>query len=222
VDLTSKWKKGLRILRHHGPWGLGLYAARRILWLAPGADVKRLFLYVLREPREVAASVAAARGHEFRFAEAAEVRALHADPRYYIRDDVMEAFGWGHRCFLQRDGDTVVGFSWVAARPLAHLAWGIHVNLPEDTAYVYKGFTLPPYRGQGFQALRHVRILEHLRREGRNALFVYVDHLNLDSQKGLCKSGYRRVGRLTAIRREGRMRFRLRVGDGLWTDAARV
>jgi hypothetical protein len=208
-----------QIAKVHGWKGLFLFLARRILWWVPGGECTRNFLYVLATPRPAPKAVEAAKAHVFKFATREDLMALRALLPTHIRDDIVAAFERGHKCLLQHDGGKLAGYTWVAPSPLTEIVWGFHVNLADDVVYNYKGYTAPEYRGAGFQALRHLKVLEMT---GAKALFGYVDHVNLDSQKGVEKSGYRKVGVLTGVRRGGKIRFRLRMDDTRWSTASRT
>jgi len=222
MDLRSKIENARSILRSHGLSGLLTHITRRLVWSVRGGEGCRIFLYELDTPRPRPEALRAAAAHTFRFATAEEIRALHADPAAEVVDQDVVAFERGARCLLQYDGDTLVGYTWLNASPLIHVMWGMHFNLPDDTAYNYKGFTARAYRGKGFQPLRHLKVLEHIRKEGQRRLFGYVDHLNLNSIKGVRKSGYRKVGVLRCVRKPKKVRFSLKVASDVWSKTIRT
>jgi GNAT superfamily N-acetyltransferase len=222
VDLREKLKNARSILKTHGLRGLFQHITRRLLWSVRGGEACRIFLYELDTPQPRPEAILAAAGHTFRFATAEEIHALHADPAAEVVDQDLVAFERGARCLLQYDGDALVGYTWLNASPLIHIMWGLHFNLPDDTAYNYKGFTAPAYRGKGFQPLRHLKVLEHIRDQGQRRLFGYVDHLNLNSIRGVRKSGYRKIGVLRCVRKPDRVRFVLKVSSDLWSKTIRT
>jgi len=164
----------------------------------------------------------AGKNHTFRFATVEEVSELRSQSDIPLGDNDVVAAATGDRCLLQLDGDTLAGYAWIAGSPLVYIAEGVHFNLPNDTVYNYKAFTPPEYRGHGFQALRHLKLLEVLRGEGKHRLFGYVDRLNFSSLKGVHKSGYRRVGTLTIRRRGGAVRALMKVDENFWCDDRRI
>ncbi len=222
MDLGSKLENARKIVRVHGLRGLLTHIVRRLVWSVRGGEACRIFLYELDTPRPRPDAIQAAASHTFRFATEEEIRALHADPAAEVMDQDLVAFERGARCLLQYDGDTLVGYTWLNASPLIHIMWGLHFNLPDDTAYNYKGFTAPAYRGKGFQPLRHLKILEHIREGGQRRLFGYVDHLNLNSIRGVRKSGYRKVGVLRIVRKPSETRIKLKVSSDLWSKTIRT
>ena len=134
----------------------------------------------------------------------------------------LEAFADGCRCLLQLDGERLVGYTWVASSPLIEVMWGLHLNLPEDMVYNYNGFTAPAYRGTSFQGLRHLKVLERMREEGKRRLFGYVDDLNYRSLRGVEKSGYHRVGVLVGVKRGGQTHFALTIDAEAWAEQVRM
>jgi len=222
VDLRAKLENARAILKSHGIRGLVTHITRRLIWSVRGGEACRIFLYELDTPRPRPEAIEAAAEHTFRFATAEDIQALHADPAAEVVDQDLVAFERGARCLLQYDGDTLAGYTWLNASPLIHIMWGLHFNLPDDTAYNYKGFTAPAYRGKGFQPLRHLKVLEHIREQGGRRLFGYVDHLNLNSIRGVRKSGYRKVGVLRIVRKPKTTSFSLKVSSDVWSKTIRT
>jgi hypothetical protein len=183
----------------------------------------RVILVALTDPAPIPSAVEASRDHVFRFATADEIRELRQDPALEINETNVDQLERGAtRCLLQLDGDNLAGYSWVWTSKLALVIDGFYLNLPDDTIYNYKGFTPAAYRGCGFQAIRHHKVLELLADEGVTRLFGYVDHLNYRSRRGLARSGYVPVGELVIDKRRGRVEVDLRVDEGFWPGVART
>lgn len=183
---------------------------------------RRIYLYALSEPRPAPKAEAAAATHVTRFATPDELVAIHARGDATLSKNDLLAAQKGDRCLLQLDGDALVGYAWIAGSPLVYVAEGFYIRLPDDTVYNYKAWTNPAYRGFGFQALRHLRLLEATAGEGVRRLFGYVDAVNLSSLQGVAKSGYERVGALWISRRNGRVRLSARVDAEFWPDIRQV
>lgn len=173
-------------------------------------------------PQAVTRQHQAAEGHTFRFATIEDIRTLHAEPVWDIRDKDVLAFEKGDRCLLQLDGDKLVGYAWLASSPLVEIMWGFHFNMPDDVVYNYKGYTNPEYRGKGFQPLRHLKLLEHVKENGQGRLFGYVDHMNFNSLRGVGKSGYRKIGVLRCVIKNGQANFKLKVSESGWSRDKRT
>ncbi|MGI9611746.1 MAG: hypothetical protein ACR2QO_02465 [Acidimicrobiales bacterium] len=183
----------------------------------------RIILIALTEPVPIPRAIEASAGHDFRFADLDEIRELQKDEELQINDTNVEQVERGMtRCLLQMDGEELAGYTWVWTSKLAYITDGFYLNLPDDTVYNYKGYTPEAYRGFGFQAMRHHKVLELLAPEGVSRLFGYVDHLNYKSRRGQAKSGYVPVGDLVIDRTRGDVRMSLRVDEDLWPGVART
>lgn len=222
MNIKSKLNTARLILSRHGLRGFVVYLSRLIFWRGHDDKSCRIFLFVLDRHKATHESIKAADGHTFRFATIEDIRTYRADPVWDIEDKNVLAFERGDRCLLQFDGDTLVGYGWIAASPLVELTWGFHFNLPDNTVYNYKGFTAPAYRGKGLQSLRHLKLLEHVKSTGQHRLFCYVDQMNLSSLRGGKKSGYRKVGVLRCKEKKGKVRFFLNVSKDLWSSGRRT
>ncbi len=195
---------------------------RVVFWRTFAGGSCRIFLFELSASSSSALPYVSDNGHTFRFASSDDIRTYHADPSWPIRDRDVLAFEKGDRCLLQFDGDVLVGFAWVAASPLVEIMWGFHFNMPDDTAYNYHSYTSPVYRGKGYQALRHLKLLEHIKKTGQHRLFGYVDQANLDSLRGVKKSGYKKVGVLRCVRKREGVKFTLKVSNDMWSHEKRT
>jgi len=222
MSIQSKLSSARLILSRHGFGGIIVYLFRLIFWRVYNDNLSRIFLFVLDTPKPTPESIRAAEGHIFRFATIEDLQTLNKESIWGIGDKNILAFKKGDRCLLQLDGDILVGYTWLAASSLVEIMWGFHFNMPDDTAYNYKGFTAPAYRGKAFQPLRHLKLLEHIKTTGQRRLFGYVDQMNLDSLKGVRKSGYKKIGVLRCVRKREKVRFSLRVSKDLWSMEKRT
>jgi hypothetical protein len=209
-------------LKAMGIRGAFTHLVRRALTFAPGGKGLRLFLVVLSEPRPTPEAIAAASKHTFRFASLDDLQRLLKDNSSKIVERDIVSFESGNRCLLQLDGDNLVGYTWISNSQLIDVGWGFHANLPDDMVYNYNGYTAPAYRGTAYQALRHLKILEHVRAAGKRRLLGFVDHLNYKSLQGVAKSGYQRVGVLRGISSKGKMHFSLTINESDWATATRA
>ncbi|MDH5181743.1 MAG: hypothetical protein OEZ39_05595 [Gammaproteobacteria bacterium] len=206
----------------HGLGGVILYISRKLFWPSREGTSSRIFLFVLDKPRPTAAGIEAAKDHLFRFATREDLLNLQQEAAWDIHDRDIAAFDKGDRCLLQLDGDKLVGYAWLAGSQLVEIMWGFHYNMPDDVVYNYKGFTNPEYRGCGFQPLRHLKLLEFVKQQGQHRLFGYVDHLNFNSLRGVRKSGYRKIGSLHCVIKNGQAKFNLKVTDDSWSRSKRT
>ena len=177
---------------------------------------KRLLLIILDHPQPIPKAVEASRSHRFFFAEPEELERFQ-DPAYEISgSNIQQVRDGTSLCLLQLDGDVLVGYSWVWTSKLAYIEDGVYINLPDSAVYNYKGYTNPIYRGFGFQGLRHLKLLEHFKKEGVTCLFAFVNRLNTKSLHGVKKSGYQVIGELLVRHRKGRVHARLSLPEWFW------
>ena len=222
LNEPSKLSKLVKKAKFLGVGGICTLLARRVLTIAPGGKAFREFLVVLSEPQPTPQAIAAASNHTFRLATLGDLEALVKDPSSNLVDRDIEAFNDGNSCMLQLDGNNLVGYTWIAQSSLIDVGWGFHLNLPDDVVYNYNGYTTPAYRGTAFQALRHLKALEHVRTLGKRRILGYVDHLNFKALRGGAKGGYRRIGVLRGIRRNGKIHFSLSMDENSWSLATRA
>lgn len=201
------------VTRRHGPVSATLFA-----WSALNRGTCCYLLFGLSSPRNPPEPPEDTRGHCFRLATPEEIAGGHG--LWTGRD--LDAIQRGDRCLVQWDGTRLAGYTWASASPLVSLTEGVHLNLPDDTAYIYKAYTSPDYRGRGSQTLRSLELLRLLRPEGKRRLFAYVERDNFDSLKAMRRTGYHRVGTLTVVRRRGLVRISLRVSNEYWSDLRRA
>lgn len=185
----------------------------------------RMILFALTQPKPQKKAIESSRTHTFKFATEEDLKGLSVVEKYNIGEiDVERVRNGTAKCLLQLDGDKLAGYAWIWTHRLAYIAQGYHLNLPNDTIYNYKGYTDPDYRGDGFQALRHVKLLELLKDEGVSRLFGFVDHFNVRSLNGVKKSGYKKVGELVIRhnRKNKQVNMKLVLDENFWAQEART
>lgn len=222
-SLQGSWTKANQVVKQLGPKGAATHLARRAMGLLRGPDSFRMILIVLSQPRPAPESASAAANHTFRFASAEELDKYQQQKTPGINPwDVEATLKHDCRCLLQLDGQKLVGYTWVCTSPLIELRWGLHFNMPDDMVYNYNGYTTREYRGTAYQGLRHLKLLELMKAEGKKRLMGFVDDTNYRSLRGVEKSGYQRVGTLTGVHRDGRKSFSMTVEDAAWSELVRM
>jgi len=222
--MNNRVNAALQIYKKHGLSTSAAYLYHRIVQKLHGGKFRyrKVYLYILDSPRPNERAIKAAEHHTFKFASMDDLTSLQQQPEFEINEPDIKAMKHGDRCLLQLDGDTLVGYAWLAASSLVKIEWGFHFNMSDDTVYNYKGYTAPQYRGKGFQPLRHLKLLELVKTEGKKQLLGYVDQMNINSQKGVKKSGYFKIGTLKSIRTETHINHSLDVPRKFWSDQIRL
>lgn len=219
--MKQKLQYYIDIFRERGFYQLVSIIFNRIFY----PDKSCRILVALSTPRPATKALESSKEHIFKFATADELRAIQSFPGQTITDEYIDYVARGSaRCLLQMDGDKLTGYAWVWMSKLAYIDEGFHLNLPNDTIYNFKAFTAPEYRGFGYQALRHLKLLEMLESEGIKRLFGFVEYRNINSLKGVKKSGYEQVGSLTISqsRGTGKVTMKLQLDNNFWSREART
>ncbi len=116
---------------------------------------------------------------------------------------VRSATARGDRCFgLIVDG-TLVSYGWYSSMPTEAFD-GLVLHFHRDYAYMYKGFTLPEFRGQRLHGIGMARSLAAHTADGKLGLVSFVQSNNFASLKSCYRLGYVDFGRLFAAKVNGR------------------
>lgn len=120
---------------------------------------------------------------------------------------IRSALAKGDRCYgaLEGDGDDarIAAYGWYSTRPTM-VTDGLELRFDADWAYMYKGYTLPAYRGRRLHGLAMARAMRAYVEEGKKGLVSYVDATNEASLKSCRRMGYRDLGHLVAAKIAGR------------------
>ncbi|MCE5267156.1 MAG: hypothetical protein LLG00_04665 [Planctomycetaceae bacterium] len=138
---------------------------------------------------------------EFRFLSANEIRLAAADPASDLDGVVPESVEVdGNWCLAALDDGKVVNYTWYAAgHSQPQHSFGVGLALPTDTAYLYKGFTRPEYRGRRLQEATIRRAAELFRPMGIRRFVAMIEYGNWSSLRCHDRIGFRRVGRLCRL-----------------------
>ena len=135
-----------------------------------------------------------------RFVEAGELRALAADPASQITPEFLrDAFARGDRCYALFDGAALAAYGWYAERATP-LDEHFTLHFGRGWTYMFKGYTLPAWRGKRLHAIGMCRALRALTDEGRHGLISCVASDNFASLHSVTRMGYRIFGQATLLR----------------------
>lgn len=144
-----------------------------------------------------------ARGLDARFVGESELASFAGEGRYeFSAEFLREARERGDRCYALFDGDALAAYGWYSGLPTpvdGHFV--LHFD-PEWT-YMYKGYTVPAYRGKRLHAVGMCRALQAFTDEGRRGLISYVASNNFASLQSVTRMGYRIFGDVYLIRAAG-------------------
>ena len=114
-------------------------------------------------------------------------------------DFLREARARGDRCYALFDGEALAAYGWYSSA--ATLIDG-HFELHFDSryTYMYKGYTVPEYRGRRLHAVGMCRALREFAEEGRKGLISWVYSNNFASLQSVARMGYRIFGNVYLLR----------------------
>jgi len=145
-------------------------------------------------------------GFDGRFLKEGELWIYAQNPEHQISPEFLAtALARGDRCYAlvdKRNG------------ALATYGWYTNLRTPLDEhfllhferawTYMYKGYTMPKYRGKRLHAVGMCRALRAVRREGRRGLISCVSSSNLASLQSVTRMGYQIFGDVYLWRAAGR------------------
>lgn len=120
---------------------------------------------------------------------------------------IRAALERGDRCYGALDDDGAAGriaaYGWYSTRPTP-VTDGLELRFDPGWAYMYKGYTLPGYRGRRLHGLAMAQAMRAHVEEGKKGLVSYVDSTNEASLRSCRRIGYRDLGLLVAAKLAGR------------------
>jgi len=143
-------------------------------------------------------------GFDSRFVTPAELEPFAQDPRYDLSVDFLgEAARRGDRCHALFEGPVLAAYGWYSQRPTP-IDEDFVLHFDPAYTYMYKGLTLPAYRGKRLHAVGMCRALRAFTEEGQKGLVSYVLSNNFASLKSVARMGYRIFGDVYLVHAGGR------------------
>lgn len=141
-----------------------------------------------------------------RFASRDELLAAAARPE--IAEEMSPAFveatiARGDECFALFDGATLASFGWYSTQPTP-IADDLLLHFDPAWVYMYKGYTLPAYRGKRLHGVGMSMALASYSERGGRGLISYVRSNNFQSLRSIHRMGYRVFGEVLVLRAFGR------------------
>jgi len=144
-----------------------------------------------------------AQGYQARFVGVDELQRLARDDANEMPIEFLHlALARRDRCYALFDGTQLAAYGWYTNRAAPLDA---HYTLHFDTGwtYMYKGYTLPAWRGKRLHAVGMCRALRALTDEGRRGLISCVASNNFASLHSVTRMGYRIFGAAWLLRLAG-------------------
>ena len=133
-------------------------------------------------------------GLAFRLLAEREALSICQDERLDLRAQAVQtAYARGDLCVAGFEGDTIVGYCWLAFAPVHHLD-GAWVQFDRTVAWTYKSLVLPSHRGRGIAPALY-RFADHACLErGRKYSVICVESHNRPSVRAALRAGYQPSG----------------------------
>jgi hypothetical protein len=150
-------------------------------------------------------------GFDGRFVDEAQLREYARDSAHDMPPEFLRtALARGDRCYALFDGGTLAAYGWYSDLPTP---LDDHFVLHFDRAwtYMYKGYTMPAYRGKRLHAVGMCCALRALTEEGQQGLISCVASNNFASLHSVTRMGYKIFGDA----------YMLRAGGSSFTHASR-
>ena len=139
-------------------------------------------------------------GFHGRWATPAALQTLVSDPAYDLDEAFLrDALARRDRCYVMFDGGRPASYGWYSTAPTA-IDDDFVVHFDPTYTYMYKGFTLPEYRGRRLHGVGMCQALRALADEGQRGLVSFVASNNFASLKSTARVGYRIFGDVYMLR----------------------
>jgi hypothetical protein len=201
VSITdqSLVQKALRKLRRHGPRATLHLACIRLVNLVLPFKILRGMYASRVEPALLACPYRPA------FLPAKALADFAQDPATELSLQFLdEALGAGDECYAICDGKELAAYGWYSTRPTPAASPELLLHFAPGYVYMYKGFTLPRYRGQQLHAIGKTRALRHYLSKGYDGMLSHVESTNFDSLKSAARMGAEMFGSIYVVRIFGR------------------
>lgn len=145
-------------------------------------------------------------GFATRFCTREELLAATAEPdvaQEMSGEFVDEALDRGDDCYGIFDGYRLVSFGWYSNQPTP-ISDDLVLHFDPSWVYMYKGYTLPAYRGKRLHGVGMSLALKEYTERGSRGLISYVKSNNFQSLRSITRMGYKIFGDVYAVRAFGR------------------
>lgn len=138
-------------------------------------------------------------GFTFRALSAQDIDEFAGDPEHDLDSSLSALLDDDHTvCFAVLEDGRLASYCWYTVAPVsAEHHWGVALHLPPHTAYAFKAFTCPAYRGQGLhQSAMELAFEELSRRFGTRRVLASISWTNEASRRCYRAAGFRELGSL--------------------------
>jgi len=124
---------------------------------------------------------------------------------------IIEALAKGDQCFGVVYDGKLISFGWYSSKA-TEISEQLTIGFSEKYVYMYKGYTVPEYRGHRLHALGMAHGLLAFSKRGFTGLVSYVEANNFSSLKSCERLGYKNIGKALIARVGKRHRIYMTAG----------
>ena len=176
------------------------YAAYRLLQRVLVLDITHVMVMDLRD---IAVSQEADQSLEYRFLSPEEVREFAKDPSNELDANLATRLELGYDfCFAAIADGRLASYCWLALdsvetehnRATADPRCGVAMSYSENTAFRYKGFTHPAFRGQRIYQRLAERASAAMAKHGVRYILSTAEWVNFGALQSSYRGGYKFLG----------------------------
>ncbi|RMH66329.1 MAG: GNAT family acetyltransferase [Calditrichaeota bacterium] len=131
-----------------------------------------------------------------RFLSNDELYALSENPDTYISRSFLERnLPKGDMCYAIMQGDVLASYGWYSDKPTL-ITPELELHFDPQWIYMYKGYTMPAFRGKRLHAIGMARSLQAYTEKGYKGIISYVETSNFPSLRSCDRMGYKNFGKV--------------------------
>ena len=135
-----------------------------------------------------------------RFLSQEELYAFAEDPATYITRKFLDRnLPKGDSCYAIMDGEKLASYGWYSDKPTL-ITPELELHFDPQWIYMYKGYTLPAYRGKRLHAIGMARSLQAFTEKGYKGIISYVETSNFPSLRSCDRMGYKNFGKIRILK----------------------
>ena len=108
----------------------------------------------------------------------------------------LDAISRGDKCYGVLLDNVLASYGWYSSVP-TKIKHQIQFCFDNKWTYMYKGYTLPKFRGKRLHAIGMPLALKELSQSGSSGLISYVETNNVRSLRSVYRMGYKKIGRVS-------------------------
>jgi hypothetical protein len=142
-------------------------------------------------------------GFDGRFVDEEQLREYAQDSAHQMTPEFLRtALARRDRCYALFEGSTLAAYGWYSDLP-SPLDDHFVLHFDRAWTYMYKGYTMPAYRGKRLHAVGMCCALRALTEEGQEGLISCVGSNNFASLHSVTRMGYKIFGDVYMLRARG-------------------